>query len=255
MTALYAQTAADFSAATALANTALRLQDQAKLEGDTLQDLGYSGFVSGSTTQTVWQINEPIKTTGTAPQTTNGFLSVLTIGTLQSDGYVAGTTGWALKGDGSIDLATPRASIGYRGTAAIQSFSAATFTEANIQGTPDHDIGSGYTRSGNVVTIVNAGTYFLHGHVVYDGGWSGNARVTTRIETWTGSDPGVGAALEIANHEATAIPGVFNAANPMTQRTFAAGAKVRLIIWAGVAGQTEGNQPGQMNQLNIHRIA
>lgn len=101
---LYAMTAANLSAAAALATTALKLQDQAKVYGSAAQDAGYSGVTGANATVTTWTIQEPIKTTGTAPQTVNGFLSLASVGQFQSFDFTAAVAGWQLKGDGTAQI-------------------------------------------------------------------------------------------------------------------------------------------------------
>lgn len=107
MTGLYAMTAATEPGANSLATTALRRQDQAKaLGGIAEQSNGYSGVNGSNQTITSWQIIEPIKTTGTAPPTTNGFLTLSSVGVLQSQDYSSLVKGWKFSGDNVIEMGT-----------------------------------------------------------------------------------------------------------------------------------------------------
>lgn len=146
-------------------------------------------------------------------------------------------------------------STGYRGTVANTTIPNATWTAINIQGATDHAHATAFTRSGDIVTIVNAGVYRLHAFVYWNTA-SANCRQILQIETWTGTDPGVGAATPIAAQEMLGTSTHYNGMNLETQRSFAAGAKVRLIAYQtqGSSNTTAATLTNQVHQLNLTRL-
>lgn len=223
----------------------------------------YIGATSGGTywlqtVQPVFGSNtamfETPDTSGTAHPTVSTFGNIGVLGTIKSGNYSQGGDGWALNGDGTTQVT---ASVGFRSTTANQTVVAGVFAAMNIQGTVNHNIGNSFSRSGDVVTITKGGVYRLHAQVVWDGSWpTSPVRCIVRIETWTGSDPGVGNGTQIAYAEQGASNGVFVALNCETQRLFAANDKVRALLWQGSGADksTQGSVSGQQHQLNIMRV-
>jgi hypothetical protein len=147
--------------------------------------------------------------------------------------------------------------VGYRSTTANQTaIAGSTSTTLTLAGTADHDIGSGFSKASDIVTITNAGTYRLHAAVAW-ASVSGSREILT-IETWTGSDPGVGAGTIIARSDLPNTSGTTaNVLNCETTRTFAAGAKVRVYGWhnGAINSNTLSGTAGLETQLNILRLA
>lgn len=150
--------------------------------------------------------------------------------------------------------APPPTCVGYRSTAANQTLTSATFTTLDLAGTPNHDLGAGFTKSSNIVTIVNAGVYSLNGFASFNVA-TGNARNLLRIETFIGADPGVGAATTIAAAEALANLVSFNALVCATQNVFIAGQKLRIIGFQSQGTNNTVLSATLLTQLNIARLS
>jgi hypothetical protein len=142
---------------------------------------------------------------------------------------------------------------GYRGSTSAQSIANNTSTTVTLTGTADHD-GGGLSIASSIVTIGTAGTYAISGSVQFASAATGGRRRAS-IETWTGADPGVGAATQLVPAECYADTTVNPALNPTTQATLAAGAKVRLVAFQ-VSGASLNllNNFGYPPQLNLALI-
>lgn len=128
--------------------------------------------------------------------------------------------------------------VGYRGSAANQSVAYNTNVELEIQGTQEYGFGTGYSRSGNVVTVANDGVYDFDANVYFNTG-SAAGRVYLYIETWTGTDPGIGSATKIAWVETSPIgPAYYGGLHCSGRKSLLAGAKVRCVIYQSITNPT-----------------
>lgn len=144
--------------------------------------------------------------------------------------------------------------VGYRSTAANQTLTNATFTTLDLAGTPNHDLGGGFTKSSNVVTVVNQGVYSLTGFASFNVA-TGNCRNILRVETFIGGDPGVGGATIIAASEMFGNAVSSNALVCGTQNFFIAGQKLRVIGWQNQGTSNTVLSATLLTQLNIARVA
>jgi hypothetical protein len=146
------------------------------------------------------------------------------------------------------------AHVGYRSTAANQTLTSSVFATINLGGTADHDVGSGFLKTSDIVTVTNAGVYQFSAALYFNTA-PANCRHILYIESWTGADPGVGLATKIGYAEAFGTTVNTSAINISTQKTMAAGQKVRLT-----AAQTSGSSATTLgatfpHQLNIARVS
>jgi hypothetical protein len=140
---------------------------------------------------------------------------------------------------------------GFRGTA-TQSITNSATTAVLIQDAPDHTCG-GISRTGSIITVDTAGIYQLQGQVHYVTG--ANCRTILWIEGWTGTDPGVGNATQLATTDINLIAGQV-AYQCNGQVYLQAGHKLRLLVWQGSGSTVTLNSSAQLSaKLNIRKIS
>lgn len=126
-------------------------------------------------------------------------------------------------------------SASYRSTSVAQSITSATWTTLSLAGTADHDYG-GLTIASNVVTINSAGVYDLSANMIWATSASDTLRVL-QIETFTGADPGAGLGTPlVADYKPTGTNGNVGHSVSLQGHTFAANAKVRVVVYQATGG-------------------
>jgi hypothetical protein len=141
---------------------------------------------------------------------------------------------------------------GYRGSTSAQSIPNNASTLVTLTGTADFD-GGGMSISSSVVTIGTAGIYQVSANVQFASGAAGRRRAT--VETWTGADPGVGLATQVAFGESYADTTANTSLSLASTATLAASAKVRLVAFQVSGGALNLlNNFGYPPQLNLALI-
>lgn len=145
---------------------------------------------------------------------------------------------------------------GFRGGLTNMTIPYNANTAVTLSGVAAWGINSGaFSRSGTVITVNTAGTYFL-GAGLYQNSGSAAGRSYLYIETWTGTDAGLGANTIIAWDERNLPgPGYYTGLNCHCVVPLAAGAKLRVITYQShtAAGNSDLGTIYD-RQLNIFRV-